>query len=48
MAEKKTHETPATCRRCGCTTGVISKYKLFYCRHCFRQVAQRIGFKKYN
>ncbi|MGC9310545.1 MAG: 30S ribosomal protein S14 [Candidatus Aenigmatarchaeota archaeon] len=48
MTQEKAKATPAKCRRCGCTTGVISKYHLLYCRHCFRDVARRLGFKKYN
>lgn len=36
------------CRRCGRVRAHISKYKLHLCRHCFREIAQRIGFKKYS
>ncbi len=28
--------------------GVISKYKLMVCRQSFREIAQKIGFKKYS
>jgi len=35
------------CTRCGSFKGVIQKYKLFYCRRCFREVASEIGFNKY-
>jgi small subunit ribosomal protein S14 len=35
------------CRRCG-KHGVIRKYGLMYCRQCFREVATKLGFKKYN
>jgi ribosomal protein S14 len=28
--------------------GVIRKYRLFYCRRCFREVATDIGFNKYS
>lgn len=45
---KKKKELPAQCRRCRTTSGVISKYGLCYCRHCFREVARRLGFKKFN
>lgn len=35
------------CRRCGRTgRGVISKYNLKYCRQCFREVAEELGFKQ--
>ena len=36
------------CRRCGQTMAHTGKYGLHYCRQCLREVAQKIGFKKYN
>jgi len=36
------------CSRCGRVGGHISKYGLNFCRHCFREVAQNIGFKKFK
>ena len=36
------------CERCGSFKGVIRKYNLYYCRHCFREVAKELGFKKYR
>ena len=36
------------CRRCGRVGGHIRKYGLNLCRHCFREIATKIGFKKYN
>ncbi|MBU5575284.1 MAG: 30S ribosomal protein S14 [Candidatus Aenigmatarchaeota archaeon] len=36
------------CRRCGRTYGVIRKYGLLYCRQCMREIAKKLGFKKYN
>lgn len=36
------------CRRCGTHHGYIGKYGLNLCRRCFREVAIRLGFKKYN
>lgn len=36
------------CRRCGRIGGHVSKYGLDLCRQCFRDIATRIGFKKYN
>jgi len=35
------------CRRCGRTGAHISKYRLHYCRQCFRELAKIIGFRKY-
>ena len=40
--------TTKKCKRCGRLGGHISKYKLGICRHCFREVAQKIGFRRYN
>lgn len=35
------------CRRCGRTgRGVISKYDLNFCRQCFREVAEDLGFEQ--
>lgn len=36
------------CRRCGRTGGHIGKYGLNLCRQCFRDIAVRIGWKKYS
>ncbi|MFH1431775.1 MAG: 30S ribosomal protein S14 [archaeon] len=39
----------SVCRVCGKKgRGVIQKYKLSYCRRCFRDFAKSMGFKKYN
>ncbi len=35
------------CRRCGSKSGHIQKYNLKLCRKCFRDIATKIGFKKY-
>ena len=36
------------CQRCGRIRGHIDKYGLDLCRQCFRQIASKIGFKKYS
>ncbi len=36
------------CLRCGNTHGHIGKYGIDLCRKCFREIATRIGFKKYS
>jgi|TARA_B100002003_G_C14116545_1_gene537034 small subunit ribosomal protein S14 len=36
------------CRRCGRVRGHISKYGLNLCRQCFREIATKIGFKKFS
>lgn len=36
------------CNRCGRNGAFISKYKLNLCRQCFREIAKKIGFERYN
>ena len=57
LAKYKKHNAPKErtcgynrkrCRRCGRTESHIGKYGLNLCRHCFRDIATSIGFKKYN
>lgn len=36
------------CTRCGRNGGHINKYNLHLCRQCFREIATKIGFKKYS
>ncbi|MCS7105986.1 MAG: 30S ribosomal protein S14 [Candidatus Aenigmarchaeota archaeon] len=45
---KKYGKATRPCKRCGKTKGVIRKYGLYYCRQCFREIAKKIGFKKYS
>ncbi|TFH29267.1 MAG: 30S ribosomal protein S14 [Promethearchaeota archaeon] len=56
MSEKRTRNLPTShskgkgarvCRRCGTHRGLIRAYGLNICRRCFREVAPKIGFKKY-
>jgi small subunit ribosomal protein S14 len=37
-----------TCRRCGSHGPIIRSYGLNLCRRCFREVAEKLGFKKYS
>jgi small subunit ribosomal protein S14 len=47
--KKKAHGmATARCERCGRTGGHIGKYGLNLCRHCFREIATKIGFKKFD
>lgn len=46
--ERKFGENTKKCERCGRTGGHISKYGIGLCRQCFRQIATKIGFKKYS
>ena len=36
------------CRKCGNTKGVIKKYGLEYCRRCFREDGEKLGFSKFS
>lgn len=36
------------CQRCSRTGAHISQYSLNLCRQCFREIASKIGFKKFN
>jgi len=37
-----------SCRRCGRNQGLVSKYNIWLCRQCFRELARTVGFKKYS
>ncbi len=45
---KKMGKGSRTCTRCGSHGPIIRSYGLNTCRHCFREVAPMIGFKKYE
>ena len=36
------------CTRCGRSGAHIRSYGLHLCRQCFREIADKIGFKKYS
>ena len=36
------------CRKCRRTKGMIRQYGLLYCRQCFREEAEKLGFRKYS
>jgi len=36
------------CERCGRFGAHIGLYNLHLCRHCFREIAEEIGFEKYS
>lgn len=58
LAKYKKHNSPkkerkygiATkkCGLCGRYRAHINKYGLKFCRQCFREIAPKLGFKKYN
>lgn len=56
LAKFKRHNSPRhrefgkgkrKCRRCGRRgRGIIRKYDLYYCRQCFREIGNKLGFDK--
>ena len=46
--ERKIGIAVQKCERCGRFGAHISSYGLHLCRHCFREIAEEIGFKKYS
>lgn len=46
--EKKTGIASKKCERCGRFGAHIKSYGLNMCRHCFREIAEEIGFQKYS
>ncbi len=44
---KKGKKDIPTCKICGSHKRVIRKYGLNICGKCFREVAEKMGFKKY-
>ncbi|MAH21573.1 MAG: 30S ribosomal protein S14 [Thaumarchaeota archaeon] len=46
--ERKFGKGSRWCRRCGQYDAMVQQYSLLYCRHCFREIAAKIGFKKYE
>ena len=45
---KKIDSRSLTCSVCQTNRGMMHKYGLNICRRCFREVAEKIGFKKLN
>ena len=45
---KKFGKVSRPCRRCGAYGPIIRRYGLMLCRQCFREVAEKLGFKKYQ
>lgn len=46
--ERKMGIAAKKCERCGRFGAHLSQYNLNLCRHCFREIAEEIGFKKYS
>ncbi len=48
MTKKKFGRGAHKCQHCGRYGHVYQIYKLKLCRRCFRELAPKIGFKKYS
>lgn len=46
--ERKFGIASKKCEKCGRFGAHISSFGLNLCRQCFREIAEEIGFKKYN
>jgi len=46
--ERKFGKGSRRCRRCGSYGSIIRRYGLNICRQCFREIAESLGFKKYQ
>jgi len=46
--ERNTGIARDRCERCGRFGAHLHQYNLNLCRHCFREIAEEIGFEKYN
>ncbi len=46
--ERTTGRARWKCARCGRIGGHVRRYGLNLCRHCFREIAVKIGFKKFG
>ncbi|HDD67623.1 MAG TPA: 30S ribosomal protein S14, partial [Candidatus Thorarchaeota archaeon] len=45
---KKMGKGSRTCIRCGTHRAIIRSYGLNMCRRCFRETAEKMGFRKYR
>ncbi len=43
---KKMGKGSRTCMRCGTHQAIIRSYGLNMCRRCFRETAEKLGFRK--
>jgi len=46
--DRKTGVSVRKCERCGRFGAHLKQYNLNLCRQCFREIAEEIGFNKYN
>lgn len=48
LEEKFKGKGTRKCKICATARGLIRKYDLYVCRRCFREVGEKIGFRKYG
>jgi ribosomal protein S14 len=46
--ERKFGRNVIHCRKCDTTRGVMKRYGLHYCRRCFREDGEKLGFNKFS
>ena len=46
--DRKTGIAARKCERCGRFGAHLKQYNINLCRHCFREIAEEIGFRKYS
>ncbi len=46
--DRKSGIAAKKCVRCGRFGAHLNQYRLHLCRQCFREIAEELGFKKYN
>ena len=46
--DRKNGTATKKCERCGRFGAHLDQYNLNLCRQCFREIAEEIGFKKYD
>jgi small subunit ribosomal protein S14 len=46
--ERKFGIAAKRCENCGRFGALVNQYGINLCRHCFRQMAEELGFKKYS
>ena len=45
---KKKLKKSTYCKNCGNNKGMIHRYGINLCRRCFKELAEKVGFKKLN
>lgn len=48
MVDEEKEKEDVICQRCESKAAVFRQYDLYLCRRCFREIAHKMGFKKYE